>query len=57
MAENRRILHILPSNSFSGAENVVCQIIQMYRDTPGTTMAYCCPEGPIRQTLERLEIP
>ena len=57
MAEKRRILHILPSNSFSGAENVVCQIIHMFQDTPGITMAYCCPEGPIRQTLERLGIP
>ena len=57
MAEKRRILHILPSNSFSGAENVVCQIIQMFRDTPDTTMAYCCPEGPIRKALEQRQIP
>ena len=26
----KTVLHILPSNSFSGAENVVCQIIKMF---------------------------
>ena len=27
-----RVLHLLSSSRFSGAENVVCQIINMFRD-------------------------
>lgn len=29
-----RVLHLLASNKFSGAENVACQIIKMFSDEP-----------------------
>lgn len=47
-----KILHILSSHIFSGAENVVCQIINMYKDQAGVEMAYCSPDGTIRSALE-----
>mgnify|MGYP004489289803 FL=1 len=31
MEPKRKILHFLPRNTFSGAENVVCQIIHLFR--------------------------
>lgn len=51
MGETMRILHVLTTDSFSGAENVVCQIIQMFWEEPGISMCYCSPDGPIRQAL------
>ncbi len=44
-----KVLHLLASNKFSGAENVVCQIIDMFKDN--IQMAYCSLDGPIAQTL------
>lgn len=52
--KNIKILHVLASNKFSGAENVVCQIIQMFNDE--IKMAYCSPIGPIEQSLKEREI-
>ena len=46
------ILHVLYSNRFSGAENVVCQIIEMFRDSPDVRLVYCSPDGQIREALE-----
>jgi len=40
-----KILHVLSSQIFSGAENVVCQIIGMFADRPDVEMAYCSPAG------------
>ena len=51
-----RILHILTSNRFSGAENVVCQIIGMMKDEPDVEMRYCSPDGQIREALAEREI-
>lgn len=51
-----KILHILASNRFSGAENVVCQIIKMFNDDDNIEMAYCSPDGPIKDSLEHLGI-
>jgi len=50
-----RILHILQSDRFSGAENVVCQIIEIFKDSE-IEMAYCSREGQIRETLEKRNI-
>lgn len=50
-----KILHILATSVFSGAENVVCQIIGMLRGT-GHEMVYCSPDGPIRERLKELDI-
>jgi glycosyltransferase involved in cell wall biosynthesis len=46
-----KILHVLYSNRFSGAENVVCQIIGMMKKVPGVEMVYCSPDGQIREAL------
>lgn len=49
MKNKKRILHVLVSNIYSGAENVVCTIIGNMSDE--YEMAYCSPEGPIRDSL------
>ena len=46
-----RILHVLASNRYSGAENVVCQIMGMFSQEESIEMAYCSPDGQIRDTL------
>lgn len=51
-----KILHILNSDGFSGAENVVCQIIDMFRSDNNIEMAYCSPDGPISETLSERKI-
>lgn len=51
-----KVLHLLQSNRFSGAENVVCQIIGMMKDKPDIEMAYCSPDGQIREALEERRI-
>lgn len=50
----KRILHVLASDRFSGAENVACTIIRNLSDE--FEMAYCSPEGPIRETLKERNI-
>ena len=47
-----KILHLLSSNKFSGAENVACQIIKAFKDDDNVQMAYSSPDGPIAQTLQ-----
>lgn len=46
------VLHVLAMSSYSGAENVVCQIIDMFSDDADVDMIYCSPDGPIRKVLE-----
>ena len=46
-----KILHILASDKFSGAENVVCQIISMFSSDGSVDMVYCSPDGAIREAL------
>lgn len=46
-----KILHLLRSDTFSGAENVVFQIIDLFRDEP-VEMIYCSPDGDIAQALK-----
>lgn len=45
-----KVLHLLSSNRFSGAENVVCQICEMF-DSSDIKMVYCCPRGQIEEVL------
>ena len=52
-----KILHLLPSNKYSGAENVVCQIMSFFKDTNRLEMLYCSPDGPIRSALAERNIP
>lgn len=47
-----RILHMLCSNCYSGAENVICQIINMFKDDDRYEFVYASPNGPIREALE-----
>lgn len=47
-----KVLHLLYSNTFSGAENVVCQIIGMFQGDEGVDMCYVSPDGPIKDALK-----
>ena len=49
-----RVLHVLNSNSYSGAENVVIQIISKLQDE--YEFAYCSPNGPIGEKLKECGI-
>lgn len=51
-----RVLHVLNTGKFSGAENVVCQIINMFKGDPEYNMAYCSYDGEIRNALENRNI-
>ena len=45
----KKILHLLATNSFSGAENVVCTIIKNMEND--YDMAYCSPNGSIKDKM------
>lgn len=47
-----KIMHFLQSPFFSGAENVVCQIIKMLETEKDLDFVYCSPDGQIRSALE-----
>ena len=47
MKTKKRVLHILASNIFSGAENIACTIIEKLGDD--YEMAYCSPNGIIKE--------
>lgn len=49
-----KVLHLLASNKFSGAENVVCQIIDMFKSD--VEMAYCSPNGDIKNSLKEKDV-
>ena len=51
-----RIVHLLQSSKFSGAENVVCQIIDLFKNNKDIEMIYVSPDGPIRETLYEKKI-
>lgn len=51
----KKILHLLESNFFSGAENVVCQIIELFRNE-NVEMIYCSPSGQIQEALKERNI-
>lgn len=46
-----KILHLLQSNRFSGAENVVCQIIGMFKNDSDYEFVYSSRDGQIREAL------
>lgn len=46
-----KILHVLNTGQFSGAENVVCQIIGMFKNDDDVEMVYASPDGQIREAL------
>lgn len=51
-----KILHLLNTDRYSGAENVVCQIIDMFKGDQEVEMVYCSPSGPIREILAERNI-
>ena len=51
-----KVMHLLQSGKFSGAENVVCQIISMFRDEADIEMVYCSKDGQIRDALKERNI-
>ena len=51
-----KIVHILSSNSFSGAENVACHIIEKTRAETDIQVIYCSPCGEISRVLEKRKI-
>ncbi len=51
-----KVLHLLSTNKFSGAENVACQIINMHKNNKNLEMAYCSCYGPIEDTLKDKKI-
>ncbi len=51
-----KVLHILSSHIYSGAENVVCQIINMFKDMDDVEMGYASPDGTVRKALEERQI-
>lgn len=53
----KRVMHLLPSNRFSGAENVICQIMSLFSQSDDVEMIYCSPEGEIRQALAERNLP
>lgn len=50
-----KILHMLQSNRFSGAENVIFQIISMMENA-NIEFVYCSRDGQIREALEERKI-
>lgn len=56
MERKIKVLHILSSHVYSGAENVVYQIVNMFRDDPEYEMLYCSPDGPIREALKARQV-
>ena len=51
-----KVIHLLCSNRFSGAENVVCQIIRGFKKIENFEMFYCSKEGKNKETLENKNI-
>ena len=51
-----KVLHLLSSNRYSGAENMVCQIAHMFKKLDQYEVIYCSPNGPISEALREREI-
>ena len=52
-----KVMHVLNSRIYSGAEKVVCQIIKSFRDDTGMEMVYCSPDSEIvRQMLAEQDV-
>lgn len=51
-----KILHLLNTNRFSGAENVVCQIVDLFSADKNYEMMYCSPKGDIENSLKEHDV-
>lgn len=52
----KKVMHLLTGTSFSGAENVACQIMACFKNDPNYEMFYCSPDGQIRQALKERNV-
>lgn len=52
-----KVMHLLQSGHFSGAENVVCQIYDMFSDSKDIRMFYVSREGDVKDIIEEKGIP
>lgn len=52
--KKKKVLHVLSSNKYSGAENVVCTIIDFFQNE--YDMYYCSPYGTIEKKLKQKKI-
>lgn len=51
-----KILHLLSSSKYSGAENMVCQIKEMLEYDKKIEIIYCSPDGEIKNILNKKNI-
>lgn len=51
-----KILHLLSSSKYSGAENMVCQIKEMLEYDKKIEIIYCSPDGEIKNILNKKKI-
>ena len=51
-----KVLHVLVSGTYNGAENVVCQIVDLFKSEDNFEMVYCSLDGPVRIALEERKI-
>ena len=56
-SKKTRIMHLISTDSFSGAENVACQIINLFKDDSSYDMKYCAVIGKNKASLENRKIP
>ena len=47
-----KVMHLICTDVFSGAENVACQIINGFKDDSDYEMIYCSPKGSNVKNLE-----
>lgn len=52
----KKVMHLLTGTSFSGAENVACQIVACFNSDAEYEMFYCSPDGKIREALRERNI-
>lgn len=52
----KKVMHLLTGTSFSGAENVACQIMACFKNDPNYEMFYCSPDGQIKQALKERNV-
>ena len=52
-----KVLHLISTSLFSGAENVACQIINLFKSDNGYDMKYCTVIGKNKPALEIRKIP
>ena len=52
-----KVLHLISTSLFSGAENVACQIMNLFKSDNGYDMKYCAVIGKNKPALEIRKIP